>query len=172
VRTQYRDVNGFPGYRVGDDGSVWSCRKVRQYKWGQWRRLKSKGTNKYGYQAVTLMRDGIVHDNIKVPHLVLEAFVGPRPLWHEALHGDGNARNNALSNLRWGTKTENGLDTRRHGSKKGERHGMAKLTDELVRTIRHRVEAGESQSAISRSIGVSQPTISLAVRRRQWGHVQ
>lgn len=21
----YRPINGFPGYRVGDDGSVWSC---------------------------------------------------------------------------------------------------------------------------------------------------
>lgn len=41
--------------------------------------------------------------------VVLEAFVGPRPSGHEALHLDANRANASLSNLKWGTRSENQL---------------------------------------------------------------
>jgi hypothetical protein len=60
---QYRDISDFPGYRVGDDGSVWS----RKRKGGndrspgrlgdQWR-LLSQCKNANGYSCVNLFRDG------------------------------------------------------------------------------------------------------------------
>src|SRR5690606_38480338 len=48
--------------------------------------------------------------------LVAEAFIGPRPEGAECLHGDGDHTNNMVSNLRWGTKSENQLDSVRHGT--------------------------------------------------------
>ena len=46
-------------------------------------------------------------------HLVLEAFAGPsNGLW--GLHADDNPSNNRLSNLRWGTPTENAADRKRN----------------------------------------------------------
>jgi hypothetical protein len=45
-----------------------------------------------------------------VHHLVLEAFVGLRPQGTEACHWDGDAANNKLENLRWGTSVENKAD--------------------------------------------------------------
>jgi hypothetical protein len=51
-----------------------------------------------------------------VHRLVLETFVGPRPAGHQAVHGDGDRYNNALTNLRWATRKENEADKRRHGT--------------------------------------------------------
>ena len=42
-----------------------------------------------------------------VHQLVLEAFVGPCPEGHEVLHLDHNPANNKLSNLKYGTRSEN-----------------------------------------------------------------
>lgn len=47
--------------------------------------------------------------------LVLEAFVGPRPLGMFGLHADDNPHNNHLNNLRWGTPSENTADAIRNG---------------------------------------------------------
>ena len=47
--------------------------------------------------------------------LVLEAFTGPCPPGMEALHWDDNVGNNAIHNLRWGTRAENMRDMSRNG---------------------------------------------------------
>ncbi len=59
----------------------------------------------------------------KVHSLVLEAFAGPRPDSMEALHGNGDAADNRIENLRWGTKSENMLDRVKHGT----HHNASKL---------------------------------------------
>ena len=48
--------------------------------------------------------------------LVLESFEGPRPSGAEIRHLNGNPLDNRLSNLRYGTKSENMLDAVRHGT--------------------------------------------------------
>lgn len=52
----------------------------------------------------------------KIHHLVLEAFVGPRPDGLETCHNDGVPANNWLTNLRWDTKPNNAKDRRVHGT--------------------------------------------------------
>jgi hypothetical protein len=54
---------------------------------------------------------------------------------------------------------------------RGERIGTAKLTDSTVREIRERVAAGESHSAIARSLGVVHTTVTNVIRRHTWHHV-
>jgi hypothetical protein len=53
----------------------------------------------------------------------------------------------------------------------GEGHRSAKLTEESVRAIRRRAAGGESQRALAREFGVSQPAVMQAVNRRTWKHV-
>jgi hypothetical protein len=68
-----------------------------------------------GYQRVGLYRNGKLRF-IFVHVLVLEAFVGPRPPSHEARHLNGRRLDNRLSNLAWGSRAANQLDSVRHGT--------------------------------------------------------
>lgn len=52
----------------------------------------------------------------KIHTLVALAFFGPRPEGMEVRHLDGDPENNAVSNLAYGTSTENKLDCVRHGT--------------------------------------------------------
>lgn len=50
-----------------------------------------------------------------VHSIVLEAFVGPRPDGMQGLHWNDVPDDNRLSNLRWGTSSQNRLDSVRNG---------------------------------------------------------
>lgn len=70
----------------------------------------SNNDNRQGALAVSLGRG----KRFRVSHLVLEAFVGPRPEGAIALHFDDNPANNHVSNLRWGTFSDNMYDSVRN----------------------------------------------------------
>ena len=61
------------------------------------------------YPCVTLYRDG-VDEKFRIHTMVLLAFRGPRPAGKECLHADDDPNNNQLSNLRYGTHSDNGGD--------------------------------------------------------------
>jgi hypothetical protein len=67
------------------------------------------------YPVVTLYRDTVAKQFL-VHRLVLLAFVGPAPEGMEGCHWDDDPLNNHLSNLRWGTPGDNGLDCVRNGN--------------------------------------------------------
>lgn len=109
-------------YEVSDLGRVWGVERQieKPNRYGgisvctiRAKPLAPKPDPK-GYVRVALSREGRVR-YVRVHTLVLTAFVGPRPPGKEGLHDDGDGANNALSNLRWGTSTENSYDTVRHG---------------------------------------------------------
>jgi hypothetical protein len=127
---EYVIISGFPDYRVGDDGSVWS------FKSGEWVEMTQRPRKK-GYLAVTLRSGGKSHDRL-VHALVLEAFIGPRPPGFVARHfPDRNPGNNRKENLSWCSHQQNQDDRNFHGtSNRGDRHPMAKISkaqrDEIV----------------------------------------
>lgn len=106
-------IPGYEGiYDVSDQGRVRS--------WASWRGLpvpreRSLYTRPDKHLGVSLCKDG---DQIsaKVHQLVLLAFIGPRPDGMETRHLDGEAANNTLQNLVYGTHSENTLDSVRHGT--------------------------------------------------------
>jgi hypothetical protein len=53
----------------------------------------------------------------------------------------------------------------------GERNGQAKLTRLLVQDISCRLEAGETGTAISHALGVSEKTVSSIKKGKSWGSV-
>lgn len=104
-----------------------------------------------------------VHD------LVLLAFRGPKPKNMEALHADDNKLNNAISNLRYGTKEENENDRQKNDRvRKGEEHGCARLTDADVKAIRASSRPGVD---IAREFGVGLPHVWAIRARRVWKHI-
>jgi hypothetical protein len=179
---RYRPVPGFPGYEVGDDGSVWSYWYRGPLATQRWRPhpvlLKQRTERgqrgpryfRKPYKTVSLTRNGRLHLQI-VNRIVLLAFVGPCPEGMETRHLDNDPANNRLSNLAWGTKQENGTDKRIAGSAKGHRNGRAKLTADQVDVIRRRYAEGELQIHLASEFGVTQGLIGVIVRRENWTHV-
>lgn len=146
--------NRFPGDRTED--------RIRQIK-----------PHPSGYIRVVLVKDG-QRETRSAHALVLNAFVGPpRSIGMEPRHLDGTRSNNCLSNLVWGTKSENYDDRRRHGTHNdGERHGRAKLTESSVREIRAKYATGQFyQKDLAAEYGIAQSKISAAIRRSTWDHV-
>jgi hypothetical protein len=80
------------------------------------RNLNPSGS-KGRYRLVAIRYPGRGWVNRLVHHLVLEAFVGPRPQDQECLHDDNDGSNNRLTNIKWGTKKENRADQHRHGTR-------------------------------------------------------
>ncbi len=107
--TEWREVSGTDGlYSVSDEGQVKSRARART-SGGV---LKS-WLDHFGYVRVSICIDGKPRQR-RVHHLVLEAFVGPRPERMECRHLDGDPANNRLDNLAWGTASENAQDNVRH----------------------------------------------------------
>lgn len=105
----WKPVVGYESrYAVSNWGRVRSFSKYgKPYIKGR----KLKG----GHHRVALYKEGAVSDCL-IHRLVLEAFVGPCPGGMEGLHWDDNKDNNHLSNLRWGTRSENLEDCIRNGN--------------------------------------------------------
>lgn len=180
---RYEMIEGFPGYRVGDDGSVWSCWKrggTRSVMTNTWLPLKGSPQSR-GHLIVCLIRDGEKFYRF-VHQLVLTAFVGPCPLDHEACHDpDPDPSNNRLENLRWGTRKENYEDSVRHGTaylgkvRLGEENPSSKLTRDLVLTImRIRCDEGLGAKLICRSLGLPDAmrgAVDGIIRGQSWNDV-
>ena len=171
-----KEIEGFPFYCVSPDGVVYSCR-TRGGWIVAWRPLKQfllvPITDSRSRFHVSLRCDGRSTPYFKSVHtLVLEAFVGRRPLGKEACHNDGNRFNNHVANLRWDTHKANMRDKELHGrASKGENNPEAVLTNEEVRNIRDLYKTGMFQYQIGKLFGVSQRTVSVICRRESWAHV-
>jgi hypothetical protein len=112
---QWRPVVGYAGvYEVSNLGRVCSTNRFSS-NGRQWPSVVLKPTvHPNGHLQVHLSRNN-VHRTYFVHALVLDAFVGPGPEGTECLHRDGVPANNTLSNLEWGSRSENVLDQVRHG---------------------------------------------------------
>ena len=132
-------------------------------RWGTPQRNHYKGkiikpVKASGHYRVRLARDGSAFTKM-VHQLVLEAFVGPRPDGLIACHGPRGQWCNELSNLSWGTYSQNNnADRLRDGTDhRGEKGPMTKLTQSQVDAIR--IDS-RFQSEIAKDYGIKQPQVS------------
>lgn len=182
---EWRTIPGYEGvYSVSslgrvrrDLGGTGTCRAGR---------ILSPILYTNGYQVVRLYRDKTSRA-FGVHRLVAAAFIGPCPKGHQVNHLDGNKRNNRTDNLEYCTPKQNqqhaaqfGLLPRgeRNGSRthperlaRGDRHGRAKLSAEIVKEIHRRHAAGESYRTLAKFYSVSMRAISFAVKGETWKHV-
>jgi hypothetical protein len=173
---EYRDVVGFPGYRVGSDGSIWCCLQTgpnRQRCLSEnWRRKKPR-PRPDGYIWVNLILDRKGYGRA-LHRLVLEAFVGPAPEGYCGCHENGDRSDNRLSNLRWDTVKNNLRDRKRHNTmpiQVGEANNAAKLSERDVRTIRRLRAAGAPRYQVAAKFGVHTVTVGLITAGKRWAHV-
>ncbi len=170
--TVWREVCGWPGYRVSSNGAVESCWQRRgksgNYVQGNtWHPLRG-GKDKDGYRKVILCQRGR-RRYVRVAVLVAEAFLGPRPVGMNVAHNNGVNTDDRYWNLRWATQKDNINDKKKHGTHQvGERHPHAKLTQASVLEIRRMRAAGVKLRVLAVQFGVCIATISHVVSGRNW----
>lgn len=174
VRYKSLEFLGFPDYRVGVDGSVWT-RKVERSprKTGNWRKMILNSSRR-GYLAIRLCHQGCKAIYL-VHRLVLLAFVGPCPEGMQARHYPDRTRsNNNLNNLSWSTQEVNQGDRIEHNTdSRGEKSGKAKLNNQSVREIRRLAATGRySSRGLGRMFNVGVDCIISVIAGRTWNHLQ
>ena len=110
MKEEWRDIPGFKGrYQVSNKGRVRSLdRYVRCGFEGKGRRftkgrLLKPGATTSGHLTVALGKG----NSVAVHRLVLLAFIGKPKQKQEALHLNHRPADNRVTNLRWGTRSEN-----------------------------------------------------------------
>lgn len=102
---EWRGVPGYPRYEVSSAG------KVRRENGSFLTPYRMKS----GHYSVCLSHDGYRRTYL-LHRIVLLSFIGPCPDGSVTRHMDGNPANNDISNLVWGTQSENMYDVVRHGT--------------------------------------------------------
>lgn len=115
----WKPIPGYEdAYEVSDLGRVRSLERLVPARNGstrrQFARILRPSPLPTGHLHVSLSRNGKGR-SYTVHRLVLLAFIGPPRRDQECCHRDGNPSNNALTNLYWGTRTDNRLDDIRNG---------------------------------------------------------
>ena len=167
----WKDIPGYEGrYQVSDEGRVRSVdREIpvlsrsgalmhRKYR----SKILSPGRIPSGHLTVAL---GHGANGTTVHSLVMLAFVGPCPPGMEVCHIDLNPTNNALTNLRYDTRSANLID-----EYQVDRGARAKLTVEQVREIRDCLERGGrgTGAELARRYNVSHSAISAIKKGRSF----
>jgi len=161
MQEQWRPIPGFPGHEASDQGRIRSIRFViRPHE------------SKTGYMIVKIRIDGS-YRHLRVHRAVLLAFVGRPKDGEVAAHNDGNKKNNALSNLRWASRSANERDKIRHGtSNRGGRNGQAKLSERDVSIIHSRKPRCMADCRrLASQFNVRPLTIYKVATGRRWAHV-
>lgn len=169
-KEEWRAVAGYDGkYLVSNHGRVARAGRGR----GTGTIFIINPTNKEDVVAVVSLRYMGRSRHGRVAGMVMAAFVGPCPDGMEVCHGDGDHMNNRLSNLRYGTHTENMADKHVHGTQPmGETSHYAKLTESAVLHIRATVaNKSMSRHALATMYGIREKSISDIVLRKSWKHI-
>jgi hypothetical protein len=176
---EWRPVVGWEGlYEVSSLGRVRSLDRIFVNRSGA--RMRSNGRivrlKACGYKGrrrrVMLYAEGKKFQRF-VHHLVLEAFVGPRPQGYTANHLDGDPGRNWASNLEWVTLKENHLHAQAMGlwTQRGEASTRAIYSTEEVLLIRRLHKGGMGPTSIAQQLSRNLLTIKSIVYRNTWAHL-
>lgn len=127
------------------------------------------GTNSNGYGQLTI--DGV---HIPPHRFVCEKIHGEPPSAdHHAAHLCGNGKLGCISpkHLAWKTPAENEADKLIHNTHvRGERHVLAKLSEEKVRAI-WSLKNSQSPGRIAKAFGVSRANVRSIFAGKSWAWV-
>jgi hypothetical protein len=173
MNEEWKTIRGYEGfYEVSDLGRVRSLDRTDCGGYKRRGRVLKPGTKAHGHKFLILCgRDGSKR-NRHIHDLVLTTFVGDRPEGMEGCHGDGDAGNNRLDNLRWDTHVRNVRDTVKHGTvARGQAHGMATLSEADARSIFDLASAGVDQKQIALGLKITPGHVLNILRGKRWAHL-
>lgn len=124
-----------------------------------------------GYLRVSF-RDGRRQWTTYVHRVVAIAYMGEPLPGQEVAHLDGDPTNNRVENLRWCSHAENESHKVAHGRvNRGSRNGIARLTEDDVRSMRAMYARGARQVDVGAAFGVSTRHARAIVNGEVWKHV-
>jgi hypothetical protein len=160
-----RSLDRIYEYQSKNQTTEFRCQKTKRGK------ILAQVNRGRGYLCVSLYKAGktkLVNTHI----LVAEAFLGERLTNLFVNHKDGNKANNNLSNLEWVTTSQNhkhAVDTL--GLLRGEKHGMAKLSESDVFLIKQLIMEGVSAASIAKDFPVSESQIKKIRNGTSWSYL-
>jgi len=169
-----RPIIGFPNYMIDPRGFVWSNRVYgsKFQRIGPWWRMKRKQSKRNRYWYVDLFAEVGKPQRRLVHLLVLAVFVGPKPEGMHGLHRDDNRTNADLTNLYYGTQSQNMADALRNGGMKvGEKSNRANLQNDQVREIRRLYKDGMKPRHIAPLFNLKRGYIARICCGEIWKHV-
>lgn len=129
-----------------------------------------------GYPSTRIRFDDGIKRTVFAHRLVAAAFLGPRPPGHQVLHRDDVRADCRLSNLYYGTPLDNGADAKRNGShlpRDPEKCGRpGKLGAATVRSIRNRVNDGETVAEIADALGLAYGVVYHVAHGKTYARVK
>lgn len=169
----WKDIVGYEGlYLVSNYGQIKSLpRKTTSGK------LLKQVNHTNGRLGVGLSKNGKEKTHC-TSRLVIEAFVGPRPMGMECCHNDGNPQNNYISNLRYDTHKNNMKDMKKHGTFSpppihlDSDNPNSKMDRSSIVKIRKLLQKGVRVLDIAKLFGVHITTIYRIKNKETWGHLQ
>ena len=165
-----KPIDGFPGYCIERDGTIWSykTRSSNGHLARNPRKLHPCADAK-GYLVVCITKS---KKSVRkyVHRLIAEAFIpNPRNLPH-VLHNDDVKTHNSLGNIRWGNNSDNMKDAYLNRQvKRGIPANKTKLTKIQVLEIRERYSRGNiGGPTLAKEHNVNSGTIYNIIHRRTW----
>lgn len=163
-----------PGYN--GDYSISSIGRIMSKKFGKIRHM-NPSINSAGYPYVGLSLNGSVK-NHRIHRLVASAFISNPSNKPEVNHLNGDVTDSRVENLEWVTAKENtrhAFDVlgRKMRQLKGSLNPNAKLTEDIVRSIRESISSGRTTRAqTARSLGITKTTVTSIMNGRSWSHIK
>jgi hypothetical protein len=166
---EWKDIPGYEGkYQASTLGRIRSLdRRVRLVAHGKetTRLMRGRVLRPGKYDSIGHVSVVLGHKAIGSPvhYLIALTFIGPRPKGMDVCHNDGDPTNNAVSNLRYDTRTENNRDIYRQGQQ------GARTSLEKVDQIQKMLAGGMTGAEVSRTVSLSQTQVSRIKLGRTYG---
>lgn len=155
-------------YEVSDLGRVRTYKGKNQYAAPRTKpKLMRQRIGSEGYKRVTLQNKKGEKQVVSVHLLVARAFLG-RAGGRVVRHRDGKPSNPTLTNLEYGSQSENSKDKLRHGTDaRGDKNASALLNEREVRKILQ-LKGRKTQLQIADQFGISRQAVSDIHRGITW----
>lgn len=149
---KFKSIEGFPKYRISSLGRAQSIHT------GTWKDLRPF-IGSHGYETVNLfVRPGLFVHHL-VHRLVANAFIPNPDKLPCVRHLDGTRRNNFVSNLAWGSYSDNEADKKAHGRWVPSRTGNRKMSSSVVAEAKRLYKNGRGSKEIAQMFGVPWSTM-------------
>lgn len=183
---QWKEIEGFVGYEVSDQG------RVRSFRGDGLDSLRSnpkilKPQLHNGYRQIPLYRDVTLDSTktFKVARLVATYFKPNHENKPTVNHINGIKTDDRAVNLEWATYSENTKHAYKHGlnyvsekqkeatsiANRGSKHGNSKLKENDVIKILSLRNNGLTYKEIANKFNISYDTVGNIVRGETWTHI-